>query len=378
MRKSSLFGELALRLAPHPENVATEALLYLLRTHAGTWPAMRAFLAANGVDAPAHAAFQSQTASTSDGSIPDLVVLDANGIQSVVFEAKFWAGLTPNQPTAYLKRLPSGAPGAVLVIAPAQRLLTLWPKLTEKCAEDGIALDQATEPSTGFRRAVISGSQHLLALTSWRAILAVLSLDAEARGDTNLLGDIQQLSGLCERMDTSTFMPLRAEELSSHVGLRIDQYTSLIDAAVQYLVQNHGPSIKSMSTGGGGSVRGRFFIIGDYGCFLAMSPPLWADYGETPLWLFVQAIEAGEWRSREWINERLVRAYANSSTTVFQDNWSRSTIAIGLPVGAEQDDVLRAIVRQVLAIISHLGQPPVADTTAQIPPSSGPPAPTPA
>ena len=53
-----------------------------------------------------------------DGAIPDLVGFDENSKELVLIEVNFWAGLTPNQPNAYLKRLPSDGPAVVVFLAP--------------------------------------------------------------------------------------------------------------------------------------------------------------------------------------------------------------------------------------------------------------------
>ena len=45
-----------------------------------------------------------------EGERPDLAGVDREGRECVLIEAKFWAGLTSNQPVAYLKRLPSTTP----------------------------------------------------------------------------------------------------------------------------------------------------------------------------------------------------------------------------------------------------------------------------
>ena len=49
-----------------------------------------------------------------EGERPDLAGFDRNGRERVLVEAKFWAGLTDNQPIAYLERLPANRPGALL------------------------------------------------------------------------------------------------------------------------------------------------------------------------------------------------------------------------------------------------------------------------
>ncbi|HZR34097.1 MAG TPA: hypothetical protein VFA75_01895 [Nevskia sp.] len=357
MRRESLFGELATRLSSHPENVATEALLYLLQHHAGTWPALRAFLGAIGIPAPLQASFRTQFPSKDDTSIPDLAVADQSGAQVLLMEAKFWAGLTPNQPTTYLKRLPVGQAGTVLVIAPAQRFVTLWHKLAEKCAADGLTLDAPVDPAPGFRKATLSGTQHLLALTSWRTALVVLAQDAEGRADADALGDIQQLSGLCERMDSTAFLPLRAEELSRQVGQRIEQLSALFEDVVVELVKNHGAM--SQSTGGGGSTRGRFFKLGHLGCFLALSPGLWARHGESPLWLSVQYIDPeGHWTTAPWIHDRLVLISGNTPAVVSHDDSWRPCVSVDLPTGAEKSELVPVVGARIAAMLGTIGQPP--------------------
>ena len=47
----------------------------------------------------------------------------------MLVEVKFWAELTPNQPNAYLKRLPSDGPAVLVFLAPEHRIQSLWPQL---------------------------------------------------------------------------------------------------------------------------------------------------------------------------------------------------------------------------------------------------------
>ncbi len=64
-----------------------------------------------------------------DGARPDLIGADSLGARLIV-EAKFDAPLTPAQLNrTYLDRLHVGRPGALMWIAPASRLPSLWPQL---------------------------------------------------------------------------------------------------------------------------------------------------------------------------------------------------------------------------------------------------------
>lgn len=51
---------------------------------------------------------------------PRLVGFEADRRRVLIVEAKFWAGLTENQPVAYLGQLPQAAPGKPLFVAPGR------------------------------------------------------------------------------------------------------------------------------------------------------------------------------------------------------------------------------------------------------------------
>jgi hypothetical protein len=85
------------------------------------------------VELSPHLNYRSQVTDVETGQ-PDVVGTDPAGADQLVIEAKFWAGLTEKQPGGYVERLGVGKPGVVLVVAPAARLLTLWPELLANLA----------------------------------------------------------------------------------------------------------------------------------------------------------------------------------------------------------------------------------------------------
>ena len=353
MRTNSLFAQLVPQMAAHPENVATEAFLYLLRTYPTAWPELRAFLALAGAYLPEALTFSTQASAVQDTSIPDLVGIDgATGEASLILEAKFWAGLTPNQPVTYLRRLTAERPGMVLVVAPALRFEELWAKLCKSCVAEGLHLSEPIQPSSDFRAATLAGGHHL-ALTSWRALLSLLIRDADTRDDALMLGDVEQLSGLCGRMDSTEFQPLSPADVSRHVGQRIQQFTDLVDKAVRILVHTHQANTKGLQTGGTQSTYGRFFAYGNLLFFLAMSPPLWAEHGETPLWLRVTE----GWKPSEASaspTHALVRmALAGQPNRIFLKG-RETYVGLDVLIGADRDEVLSHIVNQIRQIfIQH-------------------------
>ena len=110
------------------ENLATEALCFILNQSAA---ARRGFIEVLerviGRSLP-DLVFYTQAAD-SDGTIPDLVGRDSSGRPVFYVESKFWAGLTDSQPVGYLRRLQHESGLGLIVLAPANRLVTLWPSL---------------------------------------------------------------------------------------------------------------------------------------------------------------------------------------------------------------------------------------------------------
>ena len=74
----TLFGHLALRFSSHPENLATEALLYLLNKSRDAKGLFAGYLSGHGQEFPPVTRFNSQV-SSDDNTIPDLVGTDMAG-----------------------------------------------------------------------------------------------------------------------------------------------------------------------------------------------------------------------------------------------------------------------------------------------------------
>ena len=124
---------------------------------------------------------------------------DDEGAVRVLIEGMCWAGLTRSQPNGYFKRLPLDRPAAVLFVAPATRLGTLWPELCRR-ADEQFTIIGATTPGD-LRAATVSGGERRLMLTSWGALLELMERVVGGAGDGETEADIGQLRGMIGRMD---------------------------------------------------------------------------------------------------------------------------------------------------------------------------------
>ena len=123
----TLLAHLAWKLSDRHEDIAVEALGYIFRSSQAR-RVLEEMLRVRGADVRSIEEVRTQ-ATGKEGARPDLAGVDRTGLERVLIEAKFWAGLTGNQPTAYLERLPTNTPSALLFVAPAARLETLWDEL---------------------------------------------------------------------------------------------------------------------------------------------------------------------------------------------------------------------------------------------------------
>ena len=208
--ETTLFAHITPRLTDRIEDVAVEALGYILSQSPAARNALTDTLKAGGIEVGSIDSVQTQVIGE-EGEIPDLVCFDENRAKRVLIEAKFWAGLTQNQPNQYLKRLPQDTPAALLFVAPAARLETLWPELRKRAEQEH---ELTVESETGdLRVAAVAGGERRLLLTSWAALLDRMATRSGANADRAAEADIRQLRGLTARMDADAFLPWRSEDL---------------------------------------------------------------------------------------------------------------------------------------------------------------------
>jgi hypothetical protein len=274
-----MLGYLATRFTDRLEDFATEALGYILQNsptaHRAFWDHLSTFVP----NLPQNLAFRTQATGRQKG-IPDLVGSDEAGRPRVIVEAKFWAGLTENQPPAYLDMLPADQPGLLIFIAPEARRQSLWPELKRRC------------PSASELKRFclwIGPHRRYLAMTSWRDALNALEARLVQVGEEAARADVQQLRGLCDRMDSEAFLPFSSEDFAPRIGRCIAQYYELLEEIVRQL------SSRGIALGGSREripdyLRGQYIILLPEAKpepklvgFICVSPHAWARHRETPL-----------------------------------------------------------------------------------------------
>jgi hypothetical protein len=340
----TLFGHLALKFTSQRENLATEALCFIVRSSDTAKEALRGVFSRAGVEIPADLRWETQVGGDDDAR-PDLVGFDGTGTQRVLIEAKFWAGLTDKQPVVYLKRLPAG--GTLCVVGPARRHLLLVTELKRKILEPKEALSY-DEVSSSHETTVARVGDRNLVVLSWRGVLATIIAAAEQASEGTVAEDARQLQGLCDHEDSEAFLPVSTEELTAHGSYqRILQFCDLVDKLATQLEDHHLIDRKGLKAVAGKGYYGRYMRLRGVGVLLLCDIRKWAAYASTPLWLSVQG---PTFKEAAQAHEILASLGHETPKRMYAARDGYPAVPLFVPNGVEEGAVLNALFGQIVEV----------------------------
>jgi hypothetical protein len=361
-QNESLLADLALRMMKSAEDVATEGRAYVLQRS----DAARAWLQRTVSEwlpgMPRRIESFRTQATAEDKSRPDLEAHDADGVPVILFENKFWAGLTDNQPVAYLKMLESGG-GALCFVAPTVRVPLLWTEVVNRAKKEYPGLQMGTNEE--HLKLARHGENLLLAMTSWDYLLRRVLEAVDMAGDSAMAGDIRQLQGLAARMDTAGFIPLTAEDITGSTARLVLQVCDLINLTMEELLQRSFASKQGLRAAAGQGWYGHYFWLQGHACQLAFKASMWAEHGGSPVWLRVLS---PSWKYTVETDQAMNHHLGKEACFAVRAGSDRGTwTPIHLPEGRERDDVVAAMVRQIEKVAKAVsGLTPVSGP--QVPP----------
>lgn len=338
--RDTLLAHLAWKLSERHEDIAVEALGFILKSEA-TRNTLRQVLRDGGADVGPIARVATQVGGEG-GTRPDLVGSDQRGGERVLIEAKFWAGLTHNQPDSYLQRLESGR--ALLFVAPESRVEALW---IELCQRAGVDVPDQPDHTARVKSASTDGRKRLM-LTSWAHLLERLEL----AGDELANFAIRQLRGLAARVDESSFPPLRPDDLEPKIARRLLGLRKLVDDATPRgrkagFISTIGLRVTPKATG-----YGRYVNLEGVGAWFGLDFERWArgSYPTTPLWLLLE-----DWAEKGLPEVRTVmQRWIQGTRARCFDEGDRVAVPIDLPNGVEYETVLSSVVEQLASVANEL------------------------
>ena len=273
----TLLAHLSPSFTSQTENIAVEALGYVLNKYAGSREGLDDVVRSGVRNVKPVVKVRTQ-ASALDGTRPDLVGVDEGGAERVVIEAKFWAELTPRQPHAYLDRLPDDGPAVLLFLAPEERIVSLWPELRSRAQRAGKTLSDIDAERKCV--SVDGGRRHLL-LVSWTGLLDRMS--ARTRDEQDAESDIRQLRGLADFAEDGDGprRPIRDTRDPRHMR----DMKRIIDAATERGIADGWASRRGLNRTPRSYGYGRYLKLGGRVVWFGIHTGRWERDGETPLWL---------------------------------------------------------------------------------------------
>lgn len=340
MSDSTLLAHLSARLRGGSENLATEALEYVLRNPLVS-DAFQRHLRQLAPSLPAMARYRTQVRDASDTGIRDLVGSTDNGITSLVVEVKFDAPLTSNQPGTYLKALREvDGPSLLVFLVPTSRAEALWPRLMRRCAESEVHME-----SEG--RHVARSGTVTLAVTTWNDVLDAIGGIPLGPKSHQVLAEIDQLRGLCDRQDREGFVPFSDTFLEGDSGRYLEALDSLLIDAINLLREEHLVETVGYKWTAGQGWFGKYFKMAEVLCLLHVNYARWASQADTPLWLNVDP------QADPRISEALEPLRLSEPRQLF-DGDGQLAIPVHVPAGKDREHCLDEIIAMLKDVRSLL------------------------
>ena len=271
---------------------------------------------------------------------PDIAGIDSAGNEVILCEAKFYAGLTSNQPNAYLDRLINRDGTALVFICPEARRISLWNKVVGLC--EGRQIEYISEYCVNVDGIAMS-------LISWNEIIETLKTVASVSA-ISAIPDISQLEGFCSMMDRTAFIPFSEEDLGPEIAIKEERYYQVIDSLYDKLVANENieTSSKGFKASPYRSGYTRYIKINGLGICIMYSRGAWINNtsSETPFWFSVS--DDGGKQSKELL-EKL-----NSVKEIEKHLSDHVYLALHPALNVPLDDVAEDMMNQIVAYIKML------------------------
>ena len=351
-QSSFLLTHIASKYTNRTEDVAVDALGFLLAESKAARDALRNMIEVCVNDIGELIDVETFV-SGDDGKIPDLTVYDHQGLKRVLIEAKFWASLGDQQAQSYLEMLPKDSmPSVLLIIAPEIRFESLWAEIVRLFRDETMLCDNCALKD--IRCLQMNKDNKYLILSSWRRLLDQIYHAANQASDS-IVADILQLQVYCEKQDSAAFLPISANEFSPAFARRMLNLNGLIDDIVVRATNDGIMDISGLKATPQSHGYGRYIRIGCKrsqiwaGAWLGVNFENWSKYRNTPLWLTF----FGQFKvERDLIPiNKLQQALDIDMQTSTPDS---IPIPIYLPMGAEKDKIIDAIIEKLSEIASQI------------------------
>ena len=327
----SLFGNFFERIKGSAEFLASESLNYILNNAQKANENLIQLINRDNNSEYSMIRFSSQVQGDKL-EIPDISGFNKAEEEVIIIETKFWASLTSNQPGTYLERLVDN--GILVFVCPEQRTISLEDEIIHALKEN-------------FERTangLIKTGNKTIIIYSWKTILDNLEKDID-NSEFEIRSDINQLRGLCERVDSESFLPITEKDLSPEIPRRILSYNSIVDKVIDTLVKDKGMSIERVKATPEKWGYRRYVFYENLTLSLDVNFEKWAKNVDTPIWLEI---------SDQWKVTPLVHKINNEVEKKYERNYGQHLGRPYYPIRLQPGDVEDKVIKKIVTFVTKI------------------------
>ncbi len=269
-----------------------------------------------------------------------------DGQLKILCEAKFYAGLTDNQPASYLKRLSCSADSGLIFICPRNRIVSFWDKVRTTAADAGFVERVISNTSVCYDNVYMS-------IISWSEILSEL-IRVSMEREPEYLGDLKQLEGFCLKIDNESFIPFRPEEFGSQIAKDIDRYYQVVDEVFERLLSHKelNPQTKGLRKSPQWQGYSAYIALNTMGVSISFLRCLWrrSTSIETPFWCHFKEIKNGKWK----LTNRLAAYYASLDAKLIEDFYGETFIALYPKAYSTLEEMGEDLANQIMIMLQEI------------------------
>ncbi|MFR1502535.1 MAG: hypothetical protein ACLSUS_00360 [Opitutales bacterium] len=343
---SLLLCHIANSIGTSAEDIATMSLHYILQNSPVAKEALLNFIGTElAIDFEQELHFEIQSCGENKER-PDMSLRNQSNDEILLFEMKFWAGLTDNQPNAYIERLKKKNGKGLVFICPNSRLISL--------SKEVAAL---AEYETQMGRLLQKKDFPPILIMSWEELIDLLEPRLQLEPFYN---DLLQLKGLTGEMNNQDFRPFSLCDLSSDMATRIIDYYRIVDKIADSLIIHNFCNSKGLQASPQKDGYCRYLKVESSatGIGISYSCNLWQKglNGKTsPFWIAFQAVDC----DNNWCNYPAeLRCKLESSGKEFIVYRNRNKEVLAVPLYALRNtneyETVENLVKQAKDIIELL------------------------
>lgn len=277
----------------------------------------------------------------------DISGIDFKGNEVIIFEAKFWASLTENQPNSYLKRLSNNS--VLVFVCPSLRKNSLYIEIIKRLNEQSIEF----ESDVNLLKFSLNSNKHIL-IQSWAEILEPIRTILKSNNQDKFLSDIDQIIGFCEVIDKNSFIPLVDKDLSPELGRKINSYYELVDEVISELSKSQYYKKGKLTEGKPSKEFGyyKYRYYDGYAITFGINFGCWSKFADTPFWLIIS--ELPDWKQVPEFKLKLKRVASQISKPTFENDSENLLLPVYPTKYEDKTTVIKNMAEQIDQIFNEL------------------------